>query len=224
MYFEMAMIGLNLLQGSKAKDYSKYSIKSENMKLEDISNQYNFLKETSKFNFKNLNEAYSKNFGRLIEAGTDNEQALREAMENERVSYLKVAGKKSGVDVSSFNADAENYINAKNEVAYAKIQVNTLRQGENYTKEYLQGIINTNATKLNALNQLGNQELEAYNRTITIEANKDINSLGSLVNMAQIGADIFGDYKTSGTDSFLNWAKSEFTFGASGTRQRGGAK
>lgn len=193
-----AMVGLNLLSASgqkKANDQYRKIYKLQNQELE---NQKNFLEQMAVFNFKESNETYAENYSRLVEESTDVRADLKDKMDIEKEKFLKVAGKRMGVDDSSFTQDAQQVIKTKTEQAYRDITTDIIRKSADLVGEYTNQIGNINMAKAKGIMNRTDQQTQIYGQKAKLKADEHASFMNVMGSIAMAGATAYGDSKKSG--------------------------
>lgn len=205
-----AMVGLNLLGNSGQKAVNKEYKKMYKLQDKELENQKKFLDQMATFNFIESNETYAENYARLIEESTDIRADLKDKMDNERENVIKVSGKRMGIDDTSFTQDAQKLIATKTEQAYRDIAATTVRRSADLTSEYTGQISNINMAKAKGIMNRTEEQTRVQGQVSKLKADEFSSFMGTMGSVAFAGATAFGDYKSSGADSFGSWLKGSF--------------
>lgn len=218
MYFEMAMMGLNLAGGyfakkdNTAKKIYKEQLKSMELQQENLRDSINFTKEMAGLNMKDIQEAYRENYSSLIAKAGQEKTTVKEMSKQEEQKLLQRA---NGINVanSSFNVDMQNYMKAQKDNAIKEVNYNVRKSGENLSKEKSSQLLNVNATVMNAVAgnfaqqiNVAQQGVNSATQYASSEFRKNQMLLSAIMNTANLGAGVYGDYRKSGSGDFWNWA------------------
>ncbi|MGL4568795.1 MAG: hypothetical protein ACRCU6_09780 [Fusobacteriaceae bacterium] len=208
MYFQAAMVGLNLAQGlfgnsdSGAKKIYKAQQKTFELNKKELADQIAFQKDVTKYNFEEIAKSYGENYARLNEEYVnqkyDTHNSLKQAADK-----FKTQINYRGVDSSSAVMAMSYYMEAEKEKVIMDMDSDLMRQSAEMAKERSQSYINAGSNYLSALISNGQAAINNGQQNISAAQNyyattlkNSQNRFNSFLSAATIGADMYGDYKS----------------------------